>query len=524
VATFGGAGYFGPKAKIRFSAPIVGGAATADGAGYWLASAKGGVYNYGDALSYGSAIHVKKLKPVVAIAPTPDGGGYWLTTARGNVYNYGDAGSCGSAVHASIGKPIVSIASTPDGGGYWLVNETGHVFAYGDAPNLGSIIGPRHGRVVSIVSSADGKGYWLCTTKGAVYNFGDAGFFGSQVHVHLPRPITSMAATIDGNGYWMTTSKGAVYNFGDASFSGSLVHHPPRSGVIVVAIARTVASISSISVPLPHKAFGYDISNYQCTKSGATTASPALPPTSALSIIEAAGWLDSANNSCLAAEASWATGAAGPGGAPYNLYVFLNSPDQSAAANALAASGPQGTCANQVAAAQQTCQAYNYGYNGAGAALAYANSKSVHSPIWWVDVENATLSHDRYSHAGSGQYWSNSLVANDLVIQGAINALRGAGITVGIYSTSVQYPKIAGNFVPTGAQIPLWIAGVPWTNPPYTEKGLASPSVLAPWCDGTAKYSQTNSVDVFAGGIPWILQETPGTIASPFGLDPDYSC
>ena len=48
--------------------------------------------------------------------------------------------------------------------------------------------------------------------------------------------------------------------------------------------------------------------------------------------------------------------------------------------------------------------------------------------------------------------------------------------------------------------------------------------MLQTWCAGTAKYSGTNTYDVFAGGIPWLVQETPGSMASPFGIDPDYTC
>jgi hypothetical protein len=70
------------------------------------------------------------------------------------------------------------------------------------------------------------------------------------------------------------------------------------------------------------------------------------------------------------------------------------------------------------------------------------------------------------------------------------------------------------------------VAGVPWTHPPFSAKDLPGTSVLASWCAWTAKYAGSNQTDIFAGGIPWILQETPGTEAkySPDGIDPDYTC
>ncbi len=88
----------------------------------------------------------------------------------------------------------------------------------------------------------------------------------------------------------------------------------------------------------------------------------------------------------------------------------------------------------------------------------------------------------------------------------------------------MQFPTIAGSFVPGGAQVPLWVAGAPWTRPPYTESGLVPSSVLASWCAGTSGYSSTNPTDLFAGGVPWLLQETPGSEVSPYGIDPNYAC
>ena len=87
-------------------------------------------------------------------------------------------------------------------------------------------------------------------------------------------------------------------------------------------------------------------------------------------------------------------------------------------------------------------------------------------------------------------------------------------MTAGIYSTQVQYKGITGGYVPSGPQIPIWVAGAYWTSPPYPASyGYGSPSVLAPYC--SAKYA-------FAGGKTWLLQETPGPNNYPF--DPDYAC
>ncbi len=202
----------------------------------------------------------------------------------------------------------------------------------------------------------------------------------------------------------------------------------------------------------------------------------------------------------------------------------MNSPGTDKTAAATYATGPKGSCGSLAGSAQQSCIAYNYGVNGAKSALSYARKANVSSSVWWVDIENSTLSSNNFSNEQHDAFWSASPALNALTVQGAIDALRQAGILVGIYSTSIQYPKIVGNFVPSGGQVLLWVAGAPWTNPPYTEKGLPPLSKLAPWCAGTATYPGSKTTDLFAGGIPWILQETPGTEASPYGIDPNYTC
>jgi hypothetical protein len=175
--------------------------------------------------------------------------------------------------------------------------------------------------------------------------------------------------------------------------------------------------------------------------------------------------------------------------------------------------------------AKQKCVAYNYAYNGSRDAFRYAASVNVSSSLWWLDVENPNLSTSAYSSFSTGQYWSDSTALNAATLQGAIDGLRSAGVRVGIYSTSVQYPKIVGNYVPGGARVPIWIAGAPWTNPPYSESGLSSLATLSAWCAGAASYTGTPPTNVlFANGVPWLLQETPGTEKSPYSLDPNYTC
>jgi hypothetical protein len=538
VNSCGNAPLHGSKAGAKLPAPVIGGAATDSGAGYWLATSNGSVYPFGNAGSFGSPAHLRLSSPIAAFAPTPDGKGYWMVSAKGNLFHYGDAGFFGSTVHDQKDGPVVALVATPDGKGYWIVSTKGVVHHFGDAPPVGSRTRPRPA-VVAVAATPDGRGLLLLTKDGGVHPLGTAGFYGSLVHHRLSRPLTSIAPSADGAGYFLTDAAGSVFNYGDAEFEGSLAGSPPRRPTAVVALDPVTlpAPVTLTSTPapvgppasgiplLPHNGFGYDVSNFQCQEPGSTAASASLPATSSFSVIEVAGWLDDSENSCLASEAAWATAAAaGSGAAPFSLYLFVNSPDQSAAAASLDQNGPAGQCAALVSSAQPACLAYNYGYEGAIAARASAASVGVSAALWWLDVEGTNLAPSEWSNFSAGQYWSSSTTLNDETIQGALDGLRAGGVTVGIYSSSVQFPTIAGSFVPSGAQVPLWVAGTPWTNPPYAEQGLDPTSVLGGWCAGTSGYSSTYPTDLFAGGVPSLLQETPGSEASPYGIDPDFAC
>jgi hypothetical protein len=489
-------------------------------------SARGNVYNYGDALYFGAPVHTHIGGPIVAFGATPDSQGYWLLTQNGAVYNYGDAYFCGSAVHAHAKRPFVGFAATPDGLGYYLVTSSGIVYVYGDASTTYPVARQHPRRHITAIAADPLGGYWLANSKGAIYPFGAAAFFGSPVHQRLRVPLDSLVASASGLGYFDTTSDGRIFNYGDAPFYGSDAHSRAKGSAKIVALIRTVASPTASIPGLPHHVVGYDISNFQCAKPNSPNIGKGLPPQSSFTAIEAAGWLDSAHNSCLQAEAAWAVQAAGVSATPYDLYLFLNAPDTSSTATSFGSSGPGGNCVVTAAGfAKQKCVAYNYAYNGARNAFNFATGLNVSSSLWWLDVENPNLSPTAYSNFASGQYWSYSTALNAATLQGAIDGLRAEGVRVGIYSTSVQYPKIVGNYVPGGPRLPLWIAGAPWTNPPYSQTGLTSTSVLGSWCAGTASYTGTPPVNVlFANGVPWLLQETPGPEKSPYNLDPNYTC
>ena len=68
---------------------------------------------------HGSAGGLGLTPPVIGMARTGTGNGYWIATAGGNIYTYGDAPFFGNAPAPRL--PIAGIAATPSGGGYWMV-------------------------------------------------------------------------------------------------------------------------------------------------------------------------------------------------------------------------------------------------------------------------------------------------------------------------------------------------------------------------------------------------------------------
>jgi hypothetical protein len=150
-------------------------APTPDGLGYWLVSASGSVYTFGDARYFGSLSPGALESPVVRLVPTPDGAGYWLLGANGGVSGFGDARFFGPGTTPSPSSPIVDMAPTPDGLGYWLVSASGSVYSFGDAPYAGSAPVPAGGDPAEkIVSDPTGDGYWVVDQNGTAIPLGGA--------------------------------------------------------------------------------------------------------------------------------------------------------------------------------------------------------------------------------------------------------------------------------------------------------------------------------------------------------------
>ena len=217
-----------PSSKLGGS-KVVAMAEAPGGKGYWVATANGKVYAFGDAKSYGSA--TKPVSPIVGMAATYDGDGYWLVAKDGAVSAFGDAANYGSPAKLHLTKPIVGMAATADGKGYWLVASDGGIFNYGDARYYGST-GKLHLKspVVGMAAAPGGDGYWLVASDGGVFAFGKATYYGSGTTLS-PKPVRAIVPTADGGGYWVVSADGTAAGFGDAGAQGS----PTLKATTVVA-------------------------------------------------------------------------------------------------------------------------------------------------------------------------------------------------------------------------------------------------------------------------------------------------
>ena len=563
VVSFGLPSY-GDLSKVHLAQQVAGAAATPGSGGYWLVTTSGGVFAFGNAKFYGSAEGLKLNRPIVAMAATPDGGGYWLVASDGGIFAYGDARFHGSTGSEHLNKPIVGIASTPDGKGYWLVASDGGIFAYGDARFHGSTGGERLNEpVVAMAATPDGKGYWLVASDGGLFAYGDAGFHGSAGGQEQASPVSAMAATPDGRGYWLAESSGAVLAYGDAPALGGAPPESPPSPVVAIlpgtytgpplptttappttappttappTTATTMAPTTTApttsttrpttttrttkptttstsrpttttTVPTTTTTFpgtspshpyapgstGYDVSWPECLPLGSARVGR-LPASRSFTIVGVNNGVINGFNSCFGPEANWA-------GKNMSVYIILqaapgNNPPQEV-------TGPEAACARN----SNPCRGYDWGYNYALADLTFVRAHGLSPKVWWLDIELAenwpTTKHDQ--------------TVNAAIIQGALDAIRRAGDTAGIYSTWYQWGQITGSYVPPGGG-PIWVAGAQTLTGNQYSATAYCVRASQPGDPGTL---QSASIG-FAAGDPWLVQY--GYQALPEHIDPDYSC
>ena len=467
---------YGDLRGVKLDKPVVGGAATDDGMGYWLVASDGGIFAYGDAGFHGSTGGIKLNQPIVAMAADPVTGGYWFVASDGGVFAFG-APFLGSTGGVKLDKPVVGMAATPDGRGYWLVASDGGVFAFGDAHFHGSTGGiPLQKPVVGMAATPDGNGYWMVASDGGIFSFGDAGFHGSTGRDHLVAPVVGMQASASGNGYWLAASDGGVFPFGDAPFLGTAGTNgtPP-----IVAMMSTDSGY-----PFPPGSTGYDVSQYQCPDyQGHVSGLPPTRPPVAVVQVSGGAINQSQPATCYPEEASWA----GPG---LSAYIYMDGLPSPAPTESM--TGPAGNCS----ASNVNCQSYNFGYYWAEHWVNYAHADNTQPTLWWLDVET------------TGNAWNLATSAqssNSQVIAGAVAGLRASGVTPGIYATNLQWGQITGDDV-SFPHIPLWVPGA--TTVSDAQNMCTSPDPNhAP----------------FAGGTTVLIQYGYGNVPA-HTYDEDYAC
>jgi hypothetical protein len=199
--------------------------------GYRFVAADGGVFSYGNLGFCGSTGGQVLPARVAGMATTPDKAGYWLATADGSVYAFGDAhlyasGSIpwGSLQGLPLPGPIVGIVATTDGRGYYLVGADGSVYSFGDAANLGSLAGQRLNHpIVGMALDTFSHGYWLVASDGGIFAF-HARFYGSTGNIRLHSPIVGMAEDPRSGGYWFVAADGGIFAY-HAHYYGSMGGH-----------------------------------------------------------------------------------------------------------------------------------------------------------------------------------------------------------------------------------------------------------------------------------------------------------
>ncbi len=195
--------------------------------------------------------------------------------------------------------------------------------------------------------------------------------------------------------------------------------------------------IPPVGSPYPSSNVGFDLSyNALSYPSGRFS----------FGIIGISGGKAFVHNSRLASEYSWTQfGTIAP-----TVYMNLNAPYGSTVAENIAA--PKSCPMPATTSTEPTaCEGYNYGYNAAKDAYAYAKSAHVSSKLWWLDIEEANS-------------WSPDTTVNDATIQGAIDYLNTQGARAGIYSVARMWRDIAGsNFAPVqtvdgqAVPVPTWV-------------------------------------------------------------------
>ncbi|KQO63473.1 hypothetical protein [Curtobacterium sp. Leaf261] len=203
-------------------------------------------------------------------------------------------------------------------------------------------------------------------------------------------------------------------------------------------------------------------------------------------------------NPCLAQQLAWARSSGGGTSQPAAaLYVLAANAGQQAAVWPTSNVDPSGTTVMSVygncapgANAYGTACSYMYGWTLAYNDLANSGVTAPSSYRWWLDVE-------------TGATWRDG-ATNVAVLDGMTDFFATKGVSVGLYSTNLQWGQIAAGVTPRSAlrTAPNWVANGPTT--------LAAAKAA---CAGTP---------LLPGGRITMSQYVVGTVAS--GQDWNVAC
>lgn len=180
---------------------------------------------------------------------------------------------------------------------------------------------------------------------------------------------------------------------------------------------------------------GNDISWPQCSKLRS------LPSGQAFGIVGVTGGRANTTNPCFSQELSWANKSTGKTAQPkVGLYVNTGNPGDITPAVAdwptsnvdivdarFTDTDPYGICTGSNDAA---CS-WQYGYNMAHSDITYRGVANPMNYRWYLDAETSNS-------------WSTNLANNAADLEGMVNFFDSVNVTVGIYSTSLQWGQIVG--------------------------------------------------------------------------------
>jgi len=188
---------------------------------------------------------------------------------------------------------------------------------------------------------------------------------------------------------------------------------------------------------------GVDVSYDKCAST--------LPTDHAFGIVGVNAGTATSFNPCFAAQLAWAAGSSGgTSQPPVQLYVNTANPGEASMTEETAwpksGNTPYGPCAGEI---KRPC-AYEYGRLRAVADLSKVADPANY--VWWLDVETLNS-------------WDSTLTGwetrNRTVLEAMVDEFTRAGVTVGIYSTALQWREIIGT-VPSGSNLrglPTWLTG-----------------------------------------------------------------